>query len=78
MNQFLLRAASDEMKRMSSITEETIGLSILLGIQLVRLTIIPGKHSLRVHEDDDENGRQSLLPLAAGQKRCFHNLMIPK
>ncbi len=74
-HQFLLRATADEMKRLSGITEETLGLNILLGIQLISLMIMQSKHSLRVHElDENERGPKSLAPMAAGQKVLLSQL----
>lgn len=72
---FLLRVTRDEMKRLSDITEETLVLSTLHGIQSQVLMSISSKHSLRVHEED-EIGRDvhSLTPLAAGQKVLLSQL----
>jgi DNA-binding IclR family transcriptional regulator len=68
-HQFLLKAATDEMKRLSSITEETLILSIFLGTHTRILTTIPSKHRLRVHEtDENDQSMHSLTPLGAGQK----------
>jgi DNA-binding IclR family transcriptional regulator len=67
--QFLIRAATDEMKRLSGITEETLILSVLIGIQPLSLISIPSKQSLRVHETDENDKKaRSLAPLGAGQK----------
>jgi DNA-binding IclR family transcriptional regulator len=69
MHQFLLKAAKDEMLRMSNITQETLLFTVLKGIQQMTLAVIQSQHSLRVHEDEkNENVRQSLVPMAAGQK----------
>jgi DNA-binding IclR family transcriptional regulator len=75
MHQFLLQAAKDEMLRMSNITEETLLFTVLMGIQQMTLAVTQSKHSLRVHEDDkNENVRQSLVPMAAGQKVLLSQL----
>ena len=75
IHQFLLRASTDEMKRLSNITDETLTFSTLLGIELISLKTIPSKYSLRVHEpDENEQGTRSLTPFAAGQKVLLSQL----
>jgi DNA-binding IclR family transcriptional regulator len=74
-HQFLLRATANEMKRLSSVTEETISLNMLLGIQLISLGLIQSKYSLRVQElDENDKGRPSLAPIAAGQNVLLSQL----
>jgi DNA-binding IclR family transcriptional regulator len=68
-HQFLIMSTYDEMKHLSSLTEETVNLSGLLGIRVINFYTFPSKFGLRVHEEDDEeNKRKSMWPLGATQK----------
>jgi DNA-binding IclR family transcriptional regulator len=68
-NQFLIKAATDEIKKLSVITQETLELTILLGNQARKLISVPSKHSLRVHESIEDNYTTiSLMPLASKEK----------
>jgi IclR family transcriptional regulator, KDG regulon repressor len=49
----LITLAIGEMNRLSEITGETVNLGILMGIQHIRLHIIPSKHNIRVYDDDN-------------------------
>jgi IclR family KDG regulon transcriptional repressor len=65
-HQFLLMNALPEMKRLSAITEETIALDVVVGIQFVHLYDIPSKYSLKVITETREI--QPITPLGAAQK----------
>jgi len=50
--------AIEEMNHLSEISAETLVLSIMIGIQHIRLHTIPSKHVLRVSENDNLIGPQ--------------------
>jgi DNA-binding IclR family transcriptional regulator len=57
----LITCAEPEMKRLSSISEETVAMDIMIGIQYYSLYEIPSKHSFRVTQESKKIG-----PLYAG------------
>jgi DNA-binding IclR family transcriptional regulator len=57
----LITCAEGEMKRLSSISEETVAMDVLIGIQYYSLFEIPSKHSFRVTQESKKIG-----PLYAG------------
>jgi DNA-binding IclR family transcriptional regulator len=57
----LITCAEVEMKRLSSISEETVAMDIMIGIQFYSLYEIPSKHSFRVTQESKKIG-----PLYAG------------
>jgi DNA-binding IclR family transcriptional regulator len=57
----LITCAEVEMKRLSSLSEETVAMDILIGIQYYSLYEIPSKHSFRVTQESNKMG-----PLYAG------------
>jgi IclR family transcriptional regulator, KDG regulon repressor len=44
-----------EMNRLSEICGETVVLSILIGLQNIRLHTIPGRHNVRIYDDEVVN-----------------------
>jgi IclR family transcriptional regulator, KDG regulon repressor len=50
-HEYLIRCAHEEMRRLASISEETVTLDILIGIQSVPLHEIPSIHEIRVTDD---------------------------
>ncbi len=50
-HQQLTICSQEEMNRLSMITDETIGICVLVGSRLIRLFNIPSKNSLRVWEE---------------------------
>jgi DNA-binding IclR family transcriptional regulator len=71
-HQYLLISALDEMKRLSDVTQETITLNLVVGIQLVHLYEIPSKKNLRIIEGTTE--LKPVIPLGAGQKVLLSQL----
>lgn len=65
-HQYLLMNAIAEMKRLSEITEETVSLDIVVGIQFLHVYDIPSKYSLKVITETKEI--QPITPLGAAQK----------
>jgi DNA-binding IclR family transcriptional regulator len=61
IHEYLIRCVIDEMKHMAKISEETVALDILFGIQIVPLYEIPSIHDIRVTD-----GNQKLGPLYTG------------
>jgi DNA-binding IclR family transcriptional regulator len=55
-HEYLITCAAQSMLRLSDLTEETIFLSILLGIQYINLFEVPSKHDLRVVQVDKKSG----------------------
>lgn len=53
---YLITCALEEMKQLWDLSWETVELSIMVGIQYVRLHEIPSKHSLKVLEGPDPVG----------------------
>ncbi|MFP3975909.1 MAG: IclR family transcriptional regulator [Dehalococcoidia bacterium] len=53
-HQHLITCALDEMKRLSEITEDNVGLNVMIGTEYVRLYEIPSRHSLRIIEERDD------------------------
>jgi len=51
----LITLSLGEMNRLSEICGETVILSILIGIQNIRLHTIPSRHNVRIYEDDVVN-----------------------
>ena len=51
-HEYLVLYAADEIKRLSSITEETITLDVLIGTQVFYLYEIPSIHDLRVTQEN--------------------------
>jgi DNA-binding IclR family transcriptional regulator len=65
-HQYLIICALNEMKRLAQITEETISLDLIVGIQFIHAYDIPSIHSLKVLEQTTEI--QPVIPLGAAQK----------
>jgi IclR family transcriptional regulator, KDG regulon repressor len=65
-HQYLLVNALNEMRRLSMLTEETVSLNLVVGMQFLHLYQIPSKYSLRVIEEDQDV--HPLLPQGAAQK----------
>jgi DNA-binding IclR family transcriptional regulator len=57
----LIMCAMDEMKRLSNLTEETVAMDIMVGIQYFSLHEISSRHDLRVTQETKKIG-----PLYAG------------
>jgi IclR family KDG regulon transcriptional repressor len=71
-HQYLLINALREMKRLSDVTEETISLNLVVGIQFIHLYEIPSKNNLRIIEDIKE--LRPVIPLGAAQKVLLSQL----
>ncbi len=75
-HQYLIMSALEEMKRLADIAEETVTLTLLVGIQFIHLHEITCKQGLKVDErvGDKEEGIAPLLPLGAIQKVLLSQL----
>jgi DNA-binding IclR family transcriptional regulator len=75
-HQYLIMSALEEMKRLADIAEETVTLTLLVGIQFIHLYEITCKQGLKVDErvGDKEEGIAPLLPLGAIQKVLLSQL----
>lgn len=71
-HQYLVICALNEMKRLADITEETISLDLIVGIQFIHAHDIPSKHGLKVLEETKEI--QPVIPLGAAQKVLLSQL----
>jgi DNA-binding IclR family transcriptional regulator len=60
-HEYLIMYADEEMKRLSQISEETVTLDILIGVQYFSLKEVPSKHDLKVTQEKRMAG-----PLYAG------------
>jgi DNA-binding IclR family transcriptional regulator len=60
-HEYLIMYASEEMRRLSMVTEETVTLDIMIGTQAFSLHEVPSLHELKVSQDDMTPG-----PLVAG------------
>jgi IclR family transcriptional regulator, KDG regulon repressor len=52
-HQYLVNCAVDEIKRLSVLTEETITLNVLMGLQMLNLYDIQSKHHLNVQQGEE-------------------------
>jgi DNA-binding IclR family transcriptional regulator len=52
----LIMSARDEMKRLSNISEETVAMDIMVGIQYIPLHEISSQHDLKVTQDSKKIG----------------------
>ena len=59
----LIASSIGEMNRLSKMYGETVALGILVGIQHMRLHTIPGRHEIRVYEDEN---LYSIIPQLQG------------
>jgi DNA-binding IclR family transcriptional regulator len=75
-HQYLIMSALEEMKRLADLAEETVTLTLLVGIQFIHLHEITCKQGLKVDEriGDKEEGIAPLLPLGAIQKVLLSQL----
>jgi IclR family KDG regulon transcriptional repressor len=75
-HQYLVMSALKEMKRLSDFAEETVNLTLLVGIQFIHLYEIESKQGLKVNEqiEDDVAGTAPILPLGAIQKVLLSQL----
>lgn len=55
-HEYLVVCATEEMKRIANVTQESVTLSILVGLKYVDLHIIQSTHDLRVVEENKELG----------------------
>jgi len=60
-HEYLIMYAADEMKRLTRVSEETVALDIMIGIQGFSLCEVPSPHDLRISQDNRVPG-----PLLAG------------
>jgi IclR family transcriptional regulator, KDG regulon repressor len=60
-HEYLIMYASEEMRRLSMVTEETVSLDIMIGTQSFSLFEIPSLHDLKVSQEDPMPG-----PLLSG------------
>lgn len=70
-HEYLITCAVKPMLQLSNQTEETVFLSILLGIQYVNLFEVPSKHDLRVVQVDKKSG---YVPAGAGSRVLLSQL----
>ena len=75
-HQYLIMSAMDEMRQVSEMAEETVTLTLLVGIQFIHLHEIKSRHYLKVDErvGDGIEGVAPLLPLGAIQKVLLSQL----
>jgi DNA-binding IclR family transcriptional regulator len=75
-HQYLIMSAMEEMNRLADLAEETVTLTLLVGIQFIHLHEITCKQGLKVDErvGDKEEGIAPLLPLGAIQKVLLSQL----
>jgi len=73
-HQPLIICAVPEMKRLSTLYQETITLTLMIGLQFIRLHDIRSTYSLRVEEPGDEEELKPLLPFGALQKVMLSQL----
>jgi IclR family transcriptional regulator, KDG regulon repressor len=71
-HQYLQFASFNEMKRLSDLSEETISLDLVMGIQFIHIYDISSKHGLRVLPDSMDI--QPIEPLGAAQKILLSQL----
>jgi IclR family transcriptional regulator, KDG regulon repressor len=71
-HQYLLFTSFNEMKRLSDLSEETISLDIVMGIQFIHVYDIPSKQGLRVLQETTEI--QPIEFLGAAQKVLLSQL----
>lgn len=70
-HEYLVTCAIKSMVRLSDYTEETVFLSILLGLQYLNLHEIPSKHDLRVVQVNKKSG---YVPAGAASKILLSQL----
>jgi DNA-binding IclR family transcriptional regulator len=56
LHEYLVRCAFEEMKHLSNLTEETVSLDILLGIQAIPVYEIVSPHEIRVTDNSKRLG----------------------
>lgn len=71
-HQYLLFASLGEMRSLSDISEETVSLDMVTGIEFIHLHDIPSKHGLKVLQDFVES--HPIEPLGAAQKVLLSQL----
>jgi len=71
-HELLITFAQDEMKHLFEISEETITLDVMVGIQHILLYEIPSKHSLKVTEDSTST--RPMLAVGATSKVLISQL----
>jgi DNA-binding IclR family transcriptional regulator len=70
----LLICAAGEMEHLSDVTGETILLTLMMGLEFVRLYSVRSKHSLKVEEPEDDRDLKPFLPAGAMQKVLLSQL----
>jgi DNA-binding IclR family transcriptional regulator len=73
-HQTLIICAASEMHSLSNITEETITLTSMVGLEFVRLGSVLSKHSLKVEEPEDDSNLKPFLPSGSLQKVLLSQL----
>ncbi len=74
-HQYLIHCAGEEMQRLSDMTEETIALNIMLGIQMINLHEIRSSHNLKVEQSEKGYTWQlPILPYGAVAKNLLSQL----
>lgn len=71
-HQYLIMCSLNEMGRLSDITEETISLDMVIGIQFIHLFEIYSKHRIKVLGETREI--QPVIPVGAAQKVLLSQL----
>jgi DNA-binding IclR family transcriptional regulator len=62
-HEILITCAADEMKRLADISEETVSLDIVMGIESILLYQIQSKHKLKI--TDDVKSTTKLIPVGS-------------
>jgi IclR family KDG regulon transcriptional repressor len=55
-HEYLIICASEEMKRLSQLSEETVAMDIMIGTQIFPLYEVPSPHDLRVTQESRASG----------------------
>jgi DNA-binding IclR family transcriptional regulator len=73
-HQPLIIGAADQMQLLSNVTGETVTLTLMVGLEFVRLYSILSKHGLKVEEPEDDRDLRPFLPSGAMQKVLLSQL----
>jgi DNA-binding IclR family transcriptional regulator len=72
VHEYLVRCGLEEMKHLSALSEETVCLDVMLGIQTIPLFEVPSLHDIRVV--DSNNKKIGLLYIGASAKVLLSQL----
>jgi IclR family KDG regulon transcriptional repressor len=73
-HRYLVMCATNEMKHLSMMTEETISLTLLIGTDLTVLYNIPSKYGLKVIDEVSQGEETSILPFGSSARILFSQL----